>query len=76
MPAFPTDYSRRSIALAATTPGWRDLVLRASRLWLILGIALLLLVPTLATAHGPFGWWPFWLVVAPLTNLIAWTRRT
>ncbi len=74
MPHYPTDFARSSIAVAAAHSSWRKLVLRISRVWLVLGLALLALAPSLIIERGPFGWWPYWLVLAPIVNLMAWRR--
>jgi hypothetical protein len=74
MPQYPTDFAYASTAVAAAPAPWRLLVLRASRIWLILGLLLLLLAPSLLVERGPLGWWPYWLVLAPLVNLVGWRR--
>jgi hypothetical protein len=53
---------------------------RWSRLWLICGLALLLLWPEMRGYSRSIGWLPFWLAIAPLivlarTEARSWTQR-
>jgi hypothetical protein len=43
-------------------------------IWLTLGVAVMLLFPTLRGSDPLFGWLPFWLVVAPLIDLAVLRR--
>jgi hypothetical protein len=65
-------YSSKSLSKAAVSieADRSGLAVRIAQVWLLLGSVALLCVPSLRQANEWLGWLPFWLVVAPLTNLL------
>ena len=47
-----------------------QIALRVVQTWLVLGSVALLCVPALRGSSEWFGWLPFWLVVAPIADLL------
>ena len=59
------------IRLAALHRQWA----RVLTVWLALGLAAVLLWPEARGQHAWIGWWPFWLVLAPLSSLLVLAAR-